>query len=158
MPGSDAERLVAMIGMLGSSYEGEALAALRMVAPLLEKLGLSWVDVGQALVQREKLLAAASQLQAERDEALREVARVKRLNGNGGGTLAQAWVDTGTPRSVESKHAAWLLGLGVHFSQKEIDFLNNCARRRGPLSPAMRDWLADLVRNAVLRTGQAPPP
>jgi hypothetical protein len=156
---SKFDGLAAAIGMLGSNHEGERLAALRGVAAQLKKLNLSWVDIGQAVVQREQLLAAAKQLQAERDAALHEAARLKHhLNGDGGGALAQAWTDTGTPRTVESRHAAWLLGLGRYFTQKEIDFLNSCARRRGPLSPAQRDWLSDLVRTTVARTGQAPPP
>jgi len=158
MADPDMERLVVMIGMLGSFHEGERLNTLGKIPSLLKKLGLSWTDIGLALTQREKLLAAAKQLQAERDAALHEAARLKHSNSDGGGALAQAWTDTSTPRTVESRHAAWLLGLGRHFTQKETDFLNSCARRRGPLSPAQRDWLSDLVRTTVARTGQAPPP
>jgi hypothetical protein len=161
---TDIERLADRIGMVGPDHagvlhEGQTLSAVRAADVMLKKAGLSWSDVGQALVQRFELLNAAEKLQAERDAALREVERLKRINGNGDGTLAQAlWVDTSTPRTIESKHATWLLGLGCHFTQKETDFLNNCVRRRGRLTPAMRDWLQDLVRNTVARTGQTPPP
>jgi hypothetical protein len=62
------------------------------------------------------------------------------------------------PRSVESRHAQWVLSLGIYLAPKEIDFLGSCARWRGPLRPAQRDWLQDIIRRAVDRTGQPPPP
>ena len=168
MADSDAERrlnaVASAITMIGPDHngarnEGHTINAVRAADIVLKRAGLGWSDVGQALAQRWKLLDAAKQLQAERDQALAELERLRRnASANGGGALAQAWADTSTPRTVESRHAAWLLGLGRHFTQKETDFLNSCARRRGPLSPAQRDWLSDLVRTTVARTGQAPPP
>jgi hypothetical protein len=170
MPQFDApERLInavaSAITMVGPDHdgarnEGHTVNAVRAADVMLKRAGLKWSDVGQALVQREKLLAAAKQLQTERDALRAENERLNRLRrDNDGGTLAQApWVDTGTPRTIESRHAEWLLGLGRYFTERETDFLNSCARRRGRLSPAQRDWLTDLVRDTVARTGQAPPP
>jgi hypothetical protein len=161
MADSDAERLAAVIAMIGSTHEGEAAAAMRTASVLLKKAGLTWTDVGQALVQRGKLLDAAKGLAAERDAALAEVERLQRLNrGNGadGALSAALWIDTRMPRTVENRHAAWVQGLGMHLTEKETGFLDSCANRRGRLSPAQRDWLQDLVRRAIARTGQAPPP
>jgi hypothetical protein len=163
MADSDAERLVAMIGLLASDQEGERHSALRKIAPLLKKLKLTWIDIGLALMQRERLLAAAQQLQAERDQALVEVERLRRnANANGGGSLAQAlWQDTAMPRSIENKHAQWLLDLAgqgrLHLTSKEADFVQRCANWRGRLTPNQRPWLEDILRQAVARTGQAPP-
>jgi hypothetical protein len=161
MADSDADRLAGVIAMIGSSHEGEAVAAMRAAGVLLKKARLSWVDVGQALVQRDKLLTAAKQLQSERDAALGEVERLKRIdrdNDAAGALSAALWIDTRMPRTVENRHAAWVRGLGMHLTEKESGFLDSCASRRGRLSPAQRDWLADLVRRAIARTGQAPPP
>jgi len=168
---SKFDGLAAAVAMIGADHKGvrrddQILNAVRAADKLLKNHGLRWVDVGQALVQRDKaeqrasaLLDAGETLARERDVLSAELERLRRnASANGGGALAQAWVDTSTPRTVESRHAAWLLGLGRHFTQKETDFLNSCARRRGPLSPAMRDWLSDLVRTTVARTGMSPPP
>jgi hypothetical protein len=97
-------------------------------------------------------------LVVERDQARAELQRVREANGHGGGTLAAAlWQDTSVPRTVENKHAEWVQGLGIYLTAKECDFLATCSRWRGPLRPAQRDWLRDLVGRASARTGQAPP-
>jgi hypothetical protein len=71
MADDDAERrLVAMIGLLDSPHEGERQAALLGLGPVLQRLKLKWIDIGQAVVQRQKLLVAAQQLEAERNAAL----------------------------------------------------------------------------------------
>jgi hypothetical protein len=159
----DLARLAVLFDIAATSeHAGEAEAALHKALPILRGMraaGLRAGDLVEAYEQRFELLDAAKKLVAERDAARGEAERFRKQAANGhGGTLAQAWVDTGTPRTVESRHAVWLLGLGVHHTQKEIDFLNKCAGRRGSLTSKQRDWLTDLVRNAVARTGQAPPP
>jgi hypothetical protein len=154
-----------MLGMLASNHEGERLAALRGVAAQLKKLKLSWVDVGQALMQRDALLAAAQQLKTERDAARGEVERLKLLtHANGvGGTLAQAlWTDTAMPPSITNRHATWLLNLAgqnrIHLTAKELNFVKSCARWRGRLTDAQRPWLEDIIRTVIARTGETPPP
>jgi hypothetical protein len=163
MADNDAERLVVMIGMLSSDQEGERHSALRKIAPLLKKLKLTWVDIGLALMQREKLLAAAKALQAERDQALAEVERLRRNASTNGGSLAQTlWQDASLPRSIENRHAQWLLDLAgqgrIHLTSKEADFVQRCAGWRGRLTQNQRPWLEDLLRQTIARTGQAPPP
>jgi hypothetical protein len=157
----DEKRLIAMIGMFGSAHEGERHSALRSLGPVLKRLDLSWVDIGQAVIHREKLLAAAKQLQAERDQALAEIDRLRRTAGANGGTLGQAlWVDTATPKNVGNRHAEWALGLAaqglVNLTPKECDFLTSCSKRR-VLTPRMQEWLKDLVTMTAHRTGETPP-
>jgi hypothetical protein len=155
------QRFIALLGRLGSDHEAERISALQKVTKAeLEPFGLtSWTDVGVALVQRFKLFEAAEALAQERNALQGEVERLRRNANANGGSLAQAlWQDTSLPRSIESKHAEWVQGLGIYLTPKEHDFLNSCARWRGPLRPAQRDWLQDILRNAVARTGQAPPP
>jgi hypothetical protein len=164
MAKSKLDALASAIAMLGPDHnglpnDGHRLNTLRAADILLKKFALDWVDVGQALVQREKLLAAAEALLAERDAANAEVQRLRSANGPAGGTLTQAlWEDASLPRSAASRHAAWALNVGIHLTPKESDFLHSCARWRGPLRPAQRDWLTDILRRAIARTGQAPPP
>ena len=162
----DLAKLAAVLGMTGSNGDGEVLNAAKMANRLIRAAGMEWADFIEAAKQRDqaeeragKLHDAAVLLQRERDQARAELERLRKANGSGGGTLAQAlWVDTGMPRSVESRHAQWVLSLGIYLAPKEIDFLGSCARWRGPLRPAQRDWLQDIIRRAVDRTGQPPPP
>jgi hypothetical protein len=65
------------------------------------------------------------------------------------------------PLSVDNKSAVWLLDLHaqghIRLTPKEEGLVNSCANRRR-LSDAQRDWLGDIVRNAIARTGMTPPP
>jgi hypothetical protein len=161
---TDAERLADVIGMIGPDHEGvrhdgQTINAVRAADIMLRKAGLDWVDVGQALVQRFALHAAAQQLAAERDALLAEVEQLRARPA--GGTLAQAlWSDASIPPTVSNRHAQWALDLAnqgaVHLSERETSFLDSCARRR-VLTPRMQEWLRDLVGMMARRTGQAPP-
>jgi hypothetical protein len=161
-----SSRLTTLLAIvLTSDAAGEITNAAHAAQKLLKAEGLSWHDVAQALEQRGKLLEAAKTLKTERDHLLAENERLKRLqqvNGNSGNAFAaQLWQPAGMPLSVDNRHAAWLLDLVAqgrfHLTPKESDFATSCASRRR-LSDAMRDWLQDLVRKAIARTGEAPPP
>jgi|SRR6516165_4397887 hypothetical protein len=158
------QRFIAMFGRLGSGYEGERVNALQKVTrEELEPFGLaSWTDIGVALVQRFRLLEAAQELARERDALRAEVERLRRNANTNGGSLGQAlWQDTTMPRSIENKHALWLLDLAgqgrIHLTSKETDFVQRCAHWRGRLTPNQRPWLEGILRHAVSRTGAVPP-
>jgi hypothetical protein len=162
----DLQKLAAVLGMMGSDGDGEVLNAARMANRMIQVADMMWADFIEAAQRCEeaeerasKIYDAALQLQRERDRARTELQRVRETNGHGGGTLAAAlWQDTTMPRTVENKHAEWALAVGIYLSPKERRFLESCARWRGPLTPNQRPWLEDLVRRAVARTGQTPPP
>jgi hypothetical protein len=161
--------LAAAIAMIGTDHKGirrddQVLNAVRAADKLLKDHDLRWVDVGQALVQRFDLLDAAQKLAQECDALRSEVERLRRdANANGGGSLGQAlWQDTTMPRSVENKHAQWLLDLAgrgrIHLTSREAGFVQRCAGWRGRLTLPMQDWLKDILRHTIARTGEAPPP
>jgi hypothetical protein len=150
--------------VLTSDSDGEIVKAARVARKFMKAAGLDWHDIAPALEQRGKLLEAAKTLKAERDQALAENARLKQLqqaNGTSNTFAAQLWQTAGMPPTVDNRHAVWLLDLAAqsrcHLTSKESDFVASCARRRR-LSDPMRDWLQDLVRQAIARTGEAPPP
>jgi hypothetical protein len=150
--------------MLTSDSDSEIVMAARQARKLLKAEGLRWHVVPEALEQRDKLLEAAKKLKAERDQALAERDRLKQLqqaNGAGNSFASQLWAPAGMPLSVDNKHAVWLLDLHAqgrhHLTPKEEGLVNSCATRRR-LSDPQRNWLTDIVRNAVRRTGMTPPP
>lgn len=153
--------------ILTSDKVGKIEAAARRAKKLLEAEGLDGHDVATAFEQRGKfvkLLEAAKTFKTERDQLQIEVDRLKQRQQpvNGNGTLAQAlWQPVGMPLNVENRHAVWVLNLVVqgrhHLMDRESDFLTSCASRRR-LSEAQRNWLQDIVRKAINRTGETPPP
>src|SRR5215831_15067934 len=154
----DYQRLAQVIGMIGSEHRGERLNAAAAADLILKRLGLSWLDIGTAFTQCVKLLDAAQKLKAERDALLGEVERLNKTANGHGGSLAQAlWQDAGTPQTVSSRSAQWVLDLAgqgfVYLAEKEADFLTSCARWR-VLTPRQKDWLRDIVAMVTRRTGR----
>jgi hypothetical protein len=149
--------------VLTSDSDTEIAKAARIARKFMKAAGLDWHDVAQALEQRGKLLEAAKTLKAERDFLLAETERLKRSQANGAGNsfAAQLWQTAGMPTTVDNKSALWLLDLHaeghVRLTPKEQGLVNSCATRRR-LSDAQREWLGDIVRNSVARTGMTPPP
>jgi hypothetical protein len=144
-----------------SDQAGEAETALRKLIEHVRKTRLRGADFCAAMVDRDRALDLVNQYAARLDQLETENKRL-RANGHGGGTLAQAlWQDAGMPSTVESRHAQWALAIEgqglIHLTAKETSFLNSCARR-SRLSEAQRSWLTDIIRTAIARTGQAPPP
>jgi len=140
----------------GVKNDGHTVNAVRAADVMLKRAGLSWSDVGQALVQREMLLTAAKQLRVERDQALARVQELTKQNqANGGGFAQQMWQPAGLPASVENRHAQWVLDLAgqghCRVSEKEEDFLKSCAKR-SRLTDPMKDWLRDIIRRAAQTT------
>lgn len=164
MPAPDFKKFAAMLDIAATSDQaGEAESALRKAVQLMRKAKLRGSDFVAAMVERDRALDALVKYEARLDAVEAENKRL-RANGNGanGGTLAQAlWQDAGMPVTVESRHAQWVIALEaqhrVHLTAAELSFLGSCSRR-ARLSPKMQDWLQAIVRNAVSRTGQAPPP
>jgi hypothetical protein len=160
MPGQlDLPKLIRLLGMTGSDHVGEAGVAAQKANQMLRAAGMTWDELFE---RQTKLLDAAKQLVAERDAALAEAERLKRsggaINGNTNALAQALWRDTGSPTTVSSKHARWVLDLDeIYLSPRESEFVEKCAHWRGPLTPPMAAWLQDIVRRAANTTGQTPP-
>jgi hypothetical protein len=163
MPAPDLKRLAVLLDMaITSNQAGEAENALRAAIQLLRKAKLRGSDFIEAMAERDRALDLVKRYAARLDQLEAANKKLHEANGHGGGTLAGAiWADAGMPQTVNNRHAQWLLGLhaqgAINASEKEFDFLNSCAHR-SRLSPAQQDWLRDLVRITVTRTGLSPPP
>jgi hypothetical protein len=149
--------------VLSSTSENEVAMAVRQLRKLAMAAGLDGHDIAKAVEHRGKLLEAAQTLKTERDDLLGEVERLKQLshaNGAGNSFAGQLWQTASMPATVDNRHAGWLAGLRdqgrIYLTTKESDFVDSCAGRRRLTEP-MCDWLQDLVRNAIARTGEAPP-
>jgi hypothetical protein len=160
----DLKRLAVLLDLaIVSNHAGEAENALRAVIQHLRKTKRRVSDFVEAMVERDRALDALAKYEAKLDALEAENKRLHAYAGNGhAGTLAQAlWQDAGMPCTVESRHAQWALALeaqgAIHLTSKEIDFLGSCSRR-SRLSQAQQNWLQDIIRTAIARTGQAPPP
>jgi hypothetical protein len=163
-PPPHIKRLAVLLDMaITSNQPGEAANALSAAVQLLRKAKLRGSDFVDAMVERDRALDTLTKYEAKLTALEAEVKRLHaRADGAAAGTLAQAlWQDTGIPSTVESRHAQWALALGaqgdIHLTSKETDFLGSCSRR-SRLSQAQQNWLQDIIRNAIARTGQTPPP
>ena len=159
----DLKQLAVMLDIVATTaHAGEAEAALSKAVVLIRKAGLRGSDFVEAMAERDQALDLVKQYAARLDQLDAAYKKLREADGHGGGTLARAlWQDAGMPQTIEGRHAGWVLDVEaqghIHLTEKEIDFLGSC-RRRSRLSQAQRDWLQDMIRNAVARSGQAPPP
>jgi hypothetical protein len=165
MPAPDLKRLAVLLDIaVTSDHEGEATNAWRRARSMMRQAGLHSADLIEAMLERDRALDTLAKYSARLDQLEGENQRLRNLNGAqpASGTLgAQIWHDAGIPRTATNRHAEWLLNLEMqgrlHLTSKEIDFLGSCSRR-SRLSQAQQEWLQDILRTAIARTGQTPPP
>jgi hypothetical protein len=164
MPAPDLKRLAVLLDVaVTSNQAGEAENALRAAVQLMRKTRLRGSDFVEAMAERDRALDALAKYEAKLTALEAENKRLHtRADTAPAGALAQAlWQDAGMPCTVESRQAQWALALEaqgrIHLTSKETDFLGSCSRR-SRLSQAQQSWLQDILRNAIARTGQAPPP
>jgi hypothetical protein len=159
--GLDLDRLVRILGMLGSEHEGERANAGLLGTRMLRAAGLTWGDVAAAMHEREAAYATALELQVE---VLRLEAENERLRTeNSRNTTVAVWTEVGAGAGDFRAIARWALDLYAQgrlpwLAEKEISFLNSCARWRGPrLTAAQQPWFRDLTDRIVRRSGLTPP-
>jgi hypothetical protein len=73
----DRDRLARLLGMLGSTFDGEALNAGRMANSLIREAGMTWAQVPTG-VDHAVAIMAAQRLLAENDQLRAELARLKK--------------------------------------------------------------------------------
>jgi hypothetical protein len=139
------ERLVKLLGQAGSSYDGEAVTALRLAQKLLREQRLTWRELFDGLPASRG--DAALQQMKQRVEILeRENARLR----------------GGQPQPENhQKVAQWILGLAaarsVFLAPFEHDFLETVQDWTGSLTEKQRPIFVRIVAKAVRCTGHEPP-
>ena len=123
------ERMSKLAGMTGSSHDGEALNALRLLGKLVSDCGLTWEEVVRAGCSN--LNPAAIQ-----------------FDGAGGPPPYPRDPQATNRPSGCQPHAAealWALQHLELLTPKEAGFLRNMARQRSPISAKQQDWLSGIV-------------
>lgn len=105
----DRQRLIKLLGLLGSGHDGETAAAGRMADALIRDAGVTWADViAPETVQRELIDA----LRAENEELREKVRRLSVQNNE----LAQATrVPVYQKRRGGKRFAALIIALLIAF-------------------------------------------
>jgi hypothetical protein len=151
----DRDRLIKLLGMTGSSHDGEALSALRRALDLLAAAGVTWDDLlhgpGGEL---EVATQAAAQLLAENTALSDEIERLRSLLGCD--DVDEEW------RSLEdfAGRACWCLTLQragkIRFSELDRDFLDAVMHWEGELPTEHQRVLQQVLRDVHRRTGLRP--
>jgi hypothetical protein len=163
MTPAERERLIQLMGMTGSHFDGEAVNALRLAGQILEKHKLSWREllangngagsVGWLQQTNELLQQHINGLEKERDRLRRENERL-RLKPR---TERAADGGPGNHRA----QARWILELWqngeVRLNQFEQEFLDTVQGWEGPLTAKQRPIFDRILHGVVERTGQSPP-
>lgn len=113
------ERLAKLLGLLGSTFDGEALAAAKKAEEIRRSSGATWVEL---LLGEDARVAteAARMLLRENEELRAQIARLKAP------LVPQPWADT---NSYEDGAAGCLLWRD-HLTDWEARFLESVLRRR----------------------------
>jgi hypothetical protein len=145
---------------LTSEHQGEIDNALRRARRIVRQTNLRAADFLEAVEQRFQLLDVAKGLSDEVNRLEVENERLRRNSNSNNGFAQQLWQDAGTTVSNTAKAAQWAVDLGhqgrVHWTVKEVEFLDDMARRHR-LSERQQSWLNDLLRRCMQRTGEYPP-
>lgn len=125
----DLDRLVGVLGMLGSDHDGERAAAGLKAHNMLAKRGLTW---------RGLLAPVDSNPVADNPKASRRAMYPERGE---------------PPERTEltadhQRRALMLLHSATPWSAKDRGFLESMSRQRGKPSQPQADWLADLATKA----------
>jgi hypothetical protein len=158
----DRDKIAKMLGRLGSSFDPEALTALRLVYEMLLAAGMTWLDLlapHDARSRDEELrvaVQAAEQLFAE-NTALR--AHIEQLERSPAVRLGQAgdWSAIGDHRA----QAQWCLGLHsqgqVPLKSFEQDFLGTIAHWTRPLTERQQPIFEAILAKVTRYVGSPPP-
>jgi hypothetical protein len=154
----DLAKLAKMLGLLGSTGDGEVANAGRLADRLVRDAGMIWPDFVEAFKTAEIATAAAAELLAE-NTALR--AELDQLRGAGGAVAP--WQNIGSGGSRAQTGAIWALDLHARgavwlSSDFEVPFLTRCSTWTGSLTPRMQPVYERIIARVASRTGLAPPP
>jgi hypothetical protein len=161
----DRAKFIRITGMLGSRHEGERRAAVDRAANMLlqappdtrwdEVFGADPEALREALHQVELREQACQQLLVNLEERDARIAELERG--------APDWRPIERVESGNHKRTAlWVLELHarqqIWLSEKEQNFLGDCAKWIGPQRQKQREWLQKIADRVHQRTGLRPPP
>jgi hypothetical protein len=154
----DLAKLAKLLGMLGSTGDGEVANAGGLADRLVRDAGMVWSDFIEAFKTAETATAAAAELLAE-NTAMR--AELDQLRG-GGGVIAP-WQNIGSGDSRAQTGALWALDLHAQgavwlSADFEVPFLIRCSTWTGATTPRMQPVYDRIIARVASRTGLAPPP
>jgi hypothetical protein len=151
----DLKKLGRVIAMVGSSHEGEALAALRVADRMLRNAGMRWDDLLSAH-ELDIATEAATVLLAENTALKAELEQLRTT-----GTAVATWSEVGAPVAATQRDAEWALNLHRHgrvwLSEFEVRFLSTCAQWDGRLPPKQAPIFRRVMQRIAVRRGMKPP-
>jgi hypothetical protein len=147
------KKLSRVIAMIGSSYEGEALTALRLADRMLRDAGMRWEDLLSPAHELEVATEAAAVLLAENTALKAELERLQT-------TVTATWSEVAAEVGTQSA-AQWALDLHSHgrvwLSDFEIGFLRTCTQWDGRLTSKRAPIFQCVMDRIAARTGMTPP-
>jgi hypothetical protein len=153
----DTVRLAKVLGLLGSSHDGERANAGRLANQLVKTAGMSWAEFLAANDREQVATEAAAVLLAETEALRAENTALRSANGHAG-----VWQDVGSSLGNHRAAAEWALAMyekhAIGLTQRELEFLRTCKRWHGRLTLRQQPWFAELMARISARTGERPPP
>jgi hypothetical protein len=150
----DRGRLAKLLGMAGSAFEAEALAAVRKAYELIRAAGLSWADLLAPYDELQVAITAARQLLDENAALQSELAQYRDIISV---QRDDDWHSVGNHRD----QARWALDLAdrglLRLNQFERSFLVTVTRWRGALTGKQQPIWADMLPEIARRSGRVPP-
>jgi hypothetical protein len=162
MNGSERTRLIRVLGMTGSSFDGEALIALRQAQKLMGKL--TWAELldspAASTAPAQELLEQNRRLLHENEALRRSIAQLIYENAKRHQTGA-AEEPGHNGADNHRAQARWILGLrethALAVSERELEFLETVSNWTAPLTEKQQSWFDSLLGRVSRRTGQSPP-
>jgi hypothetical protein len=152
----DLQKLARIISMVGSSYDNEALNALRLADTMLRAAGMRWPDLLKPAEELAIVVEAAQVLVQENEELKAELARRR-----GAAAVALGHADDWYPGVAAQEKARWCLELhasgALSLKPWEQDFLNSIAEWKGRLTKRQEPVFERLLHRVAERVGRSPP-
>jgi hypothetical protein len=152
----DLKKLGRVIAMVGSSHEGEALAALRLADRMLRDAGMRWEDLLSPAHELEIATEAFAVLLAEKAALKAELEQLRTT-----GTAIATWSEVGAAIADTQCTAQWALDLHRHgsvwLSDFEFRFLGTCRQWDGRLTLKQTQIFQRVMERIAVRAGMTPP-
>jgi hypothetical protein len=152
----DLKKLGRVIAMVGSSYEGEALTALRLADRMLRDAEMRWEDLLSPAHELGIATETAAVLLAENTALKAELEQLRTT-----GTAMTTWSEVGAAIANTQRTALWALDLHRHgrvwLSDFEVRVLSTCTQWDGRLTSKQAPIFRRVMERIAVRTGMTPP-
>jgi hypothetical protein len=170
MDAARRERLIQLLGMTGSAFDGEAVTALRLAQKPMHDHKLDWRDLldspGVSTARpngmTQALLEEKRRLLHENETLRRAIAQLARENQELRQKSAGAAKELGQNGADNHRaEARWILELyenqALALSPREHEFIETVSNWTGSLTDKQQSWFDSLLYKVIRRTGQSPP-